>query len=79
MSKQIPTKREMQHILLRLDDAAAVTPVVDAAMRLCCDALGDDALWAATTPLRDALTEWNGGVPPHADDEYWRTREANAR
>jgi len=59
MSKQIPTKRELMTLL---DDAAAISSVLREAIKLCADSLGDDALWAATTPLREALTLYNA---PH--------------
>jgi|SRR6185437_7785796 len=42
--------------------------VLQQAIGLCVDSLGDDVLWAATTLLRESLTDWNGGVwPPKAE------------
>lgn len=54
-----------RQLLARIEDGAHFASVLRAAITLCQDSLGDDVLWAATTPLRDALAEFNAPHPWH--------------
>ena len=78
LAREVISEVWSRFAVAQFKDWAEFRAVLDAAMVLCRDSLGDDALWAATTALREALTVWNG-EPPHTDGEYWRTREANGQ